>query len=631
MNRPPSLLLLALAGLGLSACNALDPDPTLTRFSSCEAMGDYMADMARQEILYQYRWDLNVRSVGMAEMSMDVAAEGADTPSSFSTTNLQEQDVDEADLVKTDGQYLYSLAGGQLVISLAWPHDEAAVLATLALDGQSEGIYLLEEHVVAVGRAYGRSMAPRSGQDPDLGPMEEWDSATVVTIVDISDPSDPQVVRETYAAGTLETSRRIGDQLYLVTHSDIHVGEDAETPRDAKKAVRKADPSQWLARRSDHLLRDEGWEVDDDAICDCEDVWASEREGGTYLTNVLSLDLSAPMGRFRGESVAGAVDTVYASPGSIYVAATEYTDGPFPTIDDRLDTIIHKFDIGDGDERPEYRASAKISGVLSDQFALSEQDGVLRVATTEWVDLPSSEVHTLVEEDGEFDHLDVLRGLAPGEEIYAARFVGDMGYLVTYEVQLGDPLITVDLSNPSRIRKGGELHVTGWSDYIHPMGSGRLLAVGMDETSSGDWRLAVSLFDVRDPQSPTLQDRELLDAWSSEAQDDHHAFNYFSDQHALAIPSWSTEGSPVLEVLEARVGGLDYTGQVPQEALLEGLDEYDVYCAPVRRSVIMDEYAYAISSAGFTVATLDAPEEVLEAVPFTSVDPCEGYYDSWGW
>ncbi|MDP6932750.1 MAG: beta-propeller domain-containing protein, partial [Myxococcota bacterium] len=594
MTRTPLLSMVALASL-TTGCRAIDPDPELQPFTGCDEMSEYMAGMALDEARYSWAlgFDMNV---GFAQNEM--ALSGGDSSGgagSYSTTNLQEAGVDEADLVKTDGTYLYSIAGTHLLISKGWPVEEAEEVARIEIDGKPDGLYLDEDLVVVVSLIepwYGMSAAPRSGTDP-----ERNESSTLVTLVDVGDASDPVVLRETYTSGSYETSRRIDDQLYVVTYQDLDITADADNLREARKTIRKAEASNWLPWRQDHVLVDadaDAWDVQEGRACGCTEVYASPREGGTYLTNVLALDLSDPLSEFQGEAVVGRADTVYASPNAFYVAYSEWEEGPFATIDPTLDTVIHKFDISEAADHPAYLASAKIDGVLSDEFALSEQNDVLRVATSNPSSIDSA-VFTLLEEDGEFQHLDRQGNIAPGEEIYAARFVGDLGYLVTYEVMLGDPLFTLDLSDPDNIVVAGELAVTGWSDYIQPMDEDHLLTVGMDEGDDG-WRLAVSLFDVSDMEEPVLADRELVDAYGSEAQSEHHAFNYFADTQTLTIPSWTTEYDSVLEVLEATPEGLDWVGSVPQDTVLE--DQEDTWCAPVRRSVIMEEMVWAVSAAG---------------------------------
>jgi len=629
------MLPILVMSLPLAACTAMDPKPDLYRIDSCSQLGNAMERMARKEVLWDYRWAPGDILGGCTEYQVMSGDGGVgDAPASYSETNLQEEGVDEADLVKTDGRYLFTLADGHLVTSLAWPHTDAEELSRIAIDGTPDGIYLYGSTVVALSRVR-ETARPRSGASTVIN---EHEPRTLVTIVDVATPTHPEVIRETYVEGRFEATRRIGSRLFLVTYQDLRVTDGASSVRSARKRLRQTQPADWLSWAADHKLVDGTWVSDEDAVCDCSDVWVSDREGGTYLTTVMSLDLDDPMSNFAGESVVGEAETVYASTNAIYIAATEYTQGPFPSIDGALDTILHKFDIGANDPHPSYAASTKVSGTLSDEFALSEYDGVLRVATTQQEWPVSAEVHTLREQDGAFELLDSLVGLAEGEEIFAARFLGRLAYIVTYEVLQGDPLFTIDLSDPSDIQQAGALEVTGFSTYLHPMGEDHLLAVGMDQDDSWDWKLAVSLFDISDIHNPQLADRVMLDASESEALNEHHAFNYFADQDALAIPSWSSGGDPVLELLHVTTAGLSHTGQIAQDDVLTSFDAEAWACAPVRRSVIMDRYAYAIGSAGFTVASIDEPNEILAAVPFEGLDPCNDYTweisdDGWdtGW
>ena len=627
---------IALAALAstTAGCRAFDPDPELRSFSDCDEMQAYMQKVARTEARWDYafQWD---GSVGMEEsfvMTTDSAgamdADSSGGASSYSSTNLQEADVDEDDLVKTDGTYLYTLAGSTLTISRAWPLEDAGLLGTVEIDGSAQGIYLTDDRVIVLSALYvweGDGAAPRSGAV--LGRKESGEM-TLVTVVDVSDPTAPEVVRETYATGAFKESRRIDDRLYVVTYQSIDVTTRARNFREAKAAIRDADKSDWLPWLQDNRLSAGAWETAEDDACGCTDLWASAAESGTLLTNVLSLDLSDPDSAFDGEAVVGRADTVYASSNAIYVGFSEWDDGAFPSLDDQVDTILHKFDISDAEAHPAYLASAKIPGQLDDQFGLSEYDGVLRIATTEigrdWEQ--SSSVFTLREEQGQFAHLDELTGLAPGESIFAARFIGDIGYIVTYEQQLGDPLFTIDLSDPDHIRLAGELAVTGWSDYIHPMDADHLLTVGMEETGDWEWQLAMSLFDVSDIDNPVLADRLVFDATGSEAQDEHHAFLYFADAEVAAVPSWSLDGESVLEVVHATPDGLSQRGRVYQDAVLADAGVEDAWCANIRRSVVMDDAIWAVSNAGLTAAGLDAPDDVLASVPFPGLATCDDYY-----
>lgn len=635
-----TFLPLALVALA-AGCKAKDPDPQLEAFHSCDSMERYIRAMARDEASYDWSWGGFGFGFGSSEsmvISMDagsadtggMSAPSEESASSYSGTNLQEAEVDEDDIVKTDGTYIYALSGDFLMISKAFPTDEAALSSKIAVDGSPRGIYLLDDYVVAISQVTGGSSSPspRSGGSVD----READAYTLATIIDVSDRGAPVVVRETYASGAFEATRRIGDRLYVVTYEQLRLTDGAESLSDARKMIRDLTSSEMLPWRMDNVLRSATWSVDKGPACDCTDVYASETETGTYVTNVLSLDLADPLSEFEGEAVVGRADTVYASTEAVYVGYSEWTDneGYFVSVDDQLDSVVHKFDISQGAAHPTYVATAKVPGQMYSQFALSEYDDVLRIATTEvdgdWQS--SASVRTLSMSQGQSTVLSELTGLAPDEGIFAVRFVRDIGYIVTYAQQWGDPLFTLDLSDPSDIRLAGELAVTGFSNYLHPMDDGHLLAVGMDEDADG-WQLAVSIFDVTDLYNPTLSTRLLLEASSSEAQSDHHAFNYFAEKEVLAIPSTTWEGEGVLEVIHATTDSLTSLGRISQSGVLDetGLD---TWCAPVRRSVVMDDDLWAVSEAGLTAAAIEAPETVKASVPFIGTTDCSfDYYEEW--
>jgi len=629
--RTPILLTLAL----LAGCSV--PSRSLQPFSDCDEMQSYMRRMANKEL----RYNSGGRGISIGaewDMALDSDESGVEAPTSYSTTNLQEAGVDEADLVKTDGVHLYALAGGQVVVTRAWPIAQAAQLGSVPIDGWPRGMYLLEDNatlVVLSDLYWGEEPAPQSEETVDW----RYAPSSLVTVVDVTDPTDPHVVRETYITGQLMTSRRIGEKLFVVAYEDIDVTEETSSRREARAAIYKSEPWQWQGRRFDNRLLARGdpeegdtWDSDVGPTCGCEETFYADDLGGTYVANALVLDLSDPLSEFEGVAVAGRADTVYASPEALYVAYSETRNGVFTSFDDVLETVVHKFDIT-GDI-PSYSATGIVPGVLTDQFALSDKDGILRIATTNMgqsrdeSDVDNG-VYTYEEVDGTLEPLDFIIGLAPGESITSARFIGDFGYITTWQILLGDPLFTFDLSDPADIELGGALEVTGWSDYLHPIDDGFLVSVGM-ETDTGGWgnQLAVSLFDVTDISNPYLKERELLDAWGSEAQNEHHAFNYFAPTESLTIPSWATQGETVLEVLHVTTEEIDPIGRIAQSTTLSGTD---FQCAGVRRSVVMDDWVWAVSNAGMTAAQIDDPEGQQFAVPFQGVDPCAGGYYGEGW
>jgi uncharacterized secreted protein with C-terminal beta-propeller domain len=265
---------------------------------------------------------------------------------------------------------------------------------------------------------------------------------------------------------------------------------------------------------------------------------------------------------------------------------------------------------------------------------MSEFEGHLRVATTEFdwwwggvdVESDSGSIVTVLADDrrGRLIERGKIDGIAPGERIYACRFMGDKGYLVTF-VQV-DPLFTLDLSNPADPRVIGELEVPGYSAYLHPMENDHLLAVGMDADEEGRvLGLAISIFDVRDFSNPRLAHRFIVedetDSWSwSEALDDHHAFTFH--RGILSIPAYlygeGKEFSGLLVMAADSERGLWELGRV---------DHTDLPADPwgsspwMRRSVYIEEWLYSLSSRGVKVNALFAPDLELAKVPFFDAQP----------
>ncbi len=628
--------LFALIALATSGC--VVPDGQMRSFSDCS---EYAAYMKRARLgggfdLSGAGFDLDLGDILVADLDdsgtrvgagPDIEEGGGFGASSWTDTNVQHDGVDEADLVKTDGEYVYAISGGKLVVSRAWPVEEAGQVAALGVDGHAVGLYLYGDTAVVLS-----TLDP--GEDPDAvsGYVADdietgWRDApaTAVTVFDLSNKRAIAPIRQTYTTGALRESRRVDHRLVVVTTEEVGAEPaPGDGPADDVQWL-DARALKWLSLQFDNVATaDGGWEVRSEPACDCDDIWAESGGSETTLTNVLVLDLDEPTSDFVGSGVVAPAGVVYASDASLYLASTALpeSDG---VLDDfasnSLRTEIHKFDIDR--DKPRYVASASVRGVIPDRFGLSEHNGVLRVATMD-TELLESGVTTLDTFEGVFVELDHAGGLAPGETMTAARFVGDLGYLVTY-VERKDPLFTLDLSDPEDIRVGGDLEISGWSDYLHPMAEpGKLFAVGTDFDFWGDAYLTASIFDVSDPLRPRLHDRYRFDAATSEASEDHHAFTYDPDTGFVTIPS--TRGNKVvLEVVKATAeSGIRYKGAVEQPNY-GGFDARE--CRDIRRSIHMEDAVWAYSPAGLTAAALRHPDQVLATVEFSGVDPCVGLVD----
>ena len=255
--------------------------------------------------------------------------------------------------------------------------------------------------------------------------------------------------------------------------------------------------------------------------------------------------MGAGLASAAGTGVLAGGQTVYASPEHLYVAAPEWidwaaleqeSDGTPPQVSQGTD--IHRFAIDPG--RATYELSGHVDGTLLNQFAMDEHDGYLRVATTTgqvWSDQDTSESHVVVlgPGDGALSTVGSVSGLGRGETIHSVRFLGDVGYVVTFRQT--DPLYTVDLSDPAAPAVTGELKILGYSAYLHPIGDGRLIGVGQDATEQGRTTgTQVALYDVRDPASPQQVAQAVLPQSSSSAEWDHHAFLWWPDTGLVTVP-----------------------------------------------------------------------------------------------
>ncbi|HJN75197.1 MAG TPA: beta-propeller domain-containing protein [Myxococcota bacterium] len=631
-----------LSVLIATGCNVRDPGYSLSAFKDCDALEKAVKGQAEEEIRWAYSWGGGGWGFGTkydvsAQDSASMAAEvddmdgGGSANRSYSDTNTQVSGVDEADLIETDGTHIYVLAGDSLVITKAWPAEDIDQIGRVGIEGIADGMFLTGDLLVVVSQLGWETPDPMSGgtstRNAGNGPTVK------TTIVDVSDPNVPTVQREVYTQGTNYDSRLVDGRLYVVSYSDLGINrtEWYENKKDALKAVEVSTLDDWLPGRFDNLRTGEAWASVDEDVSRCSNVYGSNRESGNYMVNVESLDIEDPDSDFVGTSVLGSLDAIYANAESLYVVGSEAADGPWQSFDSTIETIIHRFDISGGPEEPSYQASGEVPGWVLNQFAMDEWDGHLRIATTaadpEGWDT-SAGLYVLEEQsNSDLEIVGEVEGLAEGEQIFAVRFEEEVGYVVTFE-QI-DPLFTFDLSDHAAPEAVGELEITGFSNYIHPMGDGYLLAVGMEATDEG-WaeNLQVSMFDVNDLADPQLSSRLQLSADWSESQSDHHAFNWYAPESRLLLPAgWGYDSEMLL--IHAAVGEelVEIAGVDQDEVLYDGGD-VDEYCSSFRRSVVIEDAAYAISNAGITVVDVEDAEP-LGFVAFSGTDPCASEYYYW--
>jgi hypothetical protein len=499
-----------------------------------------------------------------------------------STTNVQEQGVDEPDLVKTDGTRIFTATEDGLHAIDARAATPRLLRSLRLPDGFSHQLLLHGDRVLVIS------------QTPD---------GTLLTEVDVRDASAMRVVHTLTVPGSFVDARLTGATARVVLRSSPPAIELPGPPPPV--LLPRPGPSPPVAtasqRRKSLRARLAGWvpsavlrtrrsgRVRKRALVSCRGVRHPARFTGAELLTVLTIDLDKGLPAIDSDAIMSSGDIVYASPGTLYVAT--------PALDD---TEIHAFDSSRPDATT-YRASGRVPGSLLNQFSMSEHEGVLRAATTAFEDGDSvSRVTTLAERSGRLVELGHVGGLGRGERIYAVRFIGAAGYVVTFRET--DPLFTIDLSNPAQPVKRGELHIPGFSSYLHPVGENLLLGVGRAPAGQGSTGTQLSLFDVSDLSNPVrLQQRTLAAGSGSAAEYDHHAFLWWP-KTALAVLPLQDGGS--IGAVGFRVGRdapIADAGQLSHP----GPDSPDGAVA-VERALVVGDRLFTVSNAGIMVGAPDA-------------------------
>ena len=608
-----------------------------------------------------------------ADASAGASAPPSSGPNDYTTTNTQVAGVDEADFVKNDGKRIFVLSGNRLYVNKSWPAEQLANASSLEIEGWPREMFLDENnHVVVFSTVWHPYPFDKTQGDVACDAMwcGYYNANTVkVTVVDVADLANPQVTQEYFLPGYYENSRRVGNAVRVVLGDQFRWPKDMRWyPEDSsgtlyqdktrlakafdqlmatnEQVIRAAALQDWLpnAKRRDA----NGTWVD--VPYNCSDFHRTNAPTKLGLVTVATLNLATPDQPPARTSIVAESGEVFASGRHLYVASRHWWW--WPELGQSDYTYLHKFDITQPD-RAVYVASGGVDGHIIDQFSMDEDSrGYFRVATTIstrvedtsnpdnwWGQMQTvSRVSVLGESNGTLALIGQTEDLAPGERVFSSRFVEEKGFVVTFRQV--DPLFTIDLSDPQNPRKVGELKIPGFSSYIHPLGANHLLTIGTHVDENQNWQsraVKLTVFDVTDMTQPREAFTQTIGTayGHSEAQWDHKAFNYFPAKKLLAIPfsdwnpSWNGNYWDSF-VSELRVFNIDTaTGITPVGAVSlkdvfqnRGSYDWQYYWSPwVRRSVMADDYVYAISDGGIRVAHLTNLSQPLATVDFVRANP----------
>jgi uncharacterized secreted protein with C-terminal beta-propeller domain len=523
----------------------------------------------------------------------------------YSTTNVQVVGVDEADIVKTDGTYIYMVRGnaygitGEVDILQGYPVSQARLLARLNwTEGKSPiGLFVNGDKLVVFV-----SVNPYSS--PSLPKSE-------VDVFNVQDRSSPLLVRNVTVDGSYAGSRMIGSYVYMVSSSPAYLQNGGvQLPTITFGKVSHTVPAS--------------------------DVYYSKTTDVSYgFTTIVSFDTKNDLAQYNSQTILmGSTSVIYVSTNSIYLAITNYgsfftaiSTGPMPAIMSPAsgqDTLLYRVSIADG--KIEAAAQGSVPGVLLNQFSLDEYNGHLRVATTSWVNnVQANNVYVL---DSTMAVVGKIEGMAPGEKIYSARFMGDTGYIVTFEKV--DPLFVINLTDPQSPKVLGWLKTPGFSDYLQPLDQNHVLGIGKDAVESEQGGFAwyqgmkLSVFDVTNLTSPVETSTYYIGdrGTTSPALTDQKAVLYDGSRNLLVIPVTvakvdasqyggqppaSAYGTPVWQgayVLNVSPeGGISLNGTVTHigSQLTGNSADYDLY---VQRALYIGDFLYTISDGQVRVSSL---------------------------
>lgn len=448
-----------------------------------------------------------------------------------SETNVQVKGVDEGDIIKNDGKYIYILTGDDDV----YYHNTVRIIRAADLKevgkiviNEEKNTYFTGEEIYVNGdrlTLVGTKQIVKDGSADDVisygnaGTAEnttffyDWynsydsDSQTIVYNYDISDRENPKLVGQKEQSGYYNTSRMTDGIIYVVSSYGVNVAKFSS----GKDVVENCIPVVNGTRiPSDNIVTDKNEKCTEYTVITSNDTFDEKLEGNSF-------------------AYLGACNTVYCSGENLYFAQTKYENSADIA-------VINSVELSkDGIK---LKATGEVKGVLNNQFSLDEYNGYLRVAITEYNYSTFKNESKLYILNDKLETVGKLEDLAGDEEIKSARFVGDKAYVVTFKQT--DPLFIIDLSDTANPTVKGSVKLPGYSTYLHPISSDYIIGVGYGgtQTDADMGKLKVTLFDVSDATDPkAVSDFEICDAGSDVTNSDNHkAFLYYAEKNLIGIP-----------------------------------------------------------------------------------------------
>jgi inhibitor of cysteine peptidase len=579
---------------------------SLPAFDSAKELTNYFKTIVKRQKARQHEESGLFRN-SRTESSEDKAASGESTGAGHSETNNQVQGVDEGDIVKTDGTYIYQVKNRELVISRAVPAGRMEVVSKIPFKENIDPrhIFLHRDKVVVIGDSWTHHVEPKAAEDMIRRPVQ---GSAFAMIYDVADKDKPEFVRKVEVEGHYMTSRKIGDTVYFI--ANLY-------------------PDYWMAdKHSDIDLRPRV--MDSESGEEFTPIPLSRinyfpQSMQPNYTMIAALNISDPKAKFNVQTYLGSGNGVYMSKKNLYLAVEK---AGHPDRWDVSSTEVYKF--GVKDSHVTFKTSGNVTGRILNQFSMDEHEGYFRVATTDgevWnEDRPSSNALYILDEN--MKKTGEVTNLPKGERIYSVRFMGDKAYIVTFKQV--DPLFVIDTGDPERPKVLGELKIPGFSTYLHPVGENHLIGFGFDtkimddgKSFNGEPRITrngmkISLFDITDFNNPREADTEIIGGAGTHSplMEDHKALFHEPSRDLFGFPVsvyHDKEGSEYEQVFDYQ-GALLYEitpeNGIERKAVLtaeEGRqkDIYESWENNIQRLLYIDDHMYTLSNQKIDAYSLD--------------------------
>lgn len=407
----------------------------------------------------------------------------------YSETNVRQEGVDEGDIVKTDGNYLYILKDNRKEVSLVDTRgDEMKEVQKVSVEEAQwiEEMYLnpQKKRLVLVCSRYEENAAA-----PLLRQVYSNAGVTEAVTYDVTNPENPEEMGRVKQSGYYRSSRMAGGYLYLFSNYSV-----------AWDSMKKGTPETYIPLINDSTISEKN-------IC------LPQVSTGREYTVATAVDIDRPGEVTDSKAILSQGGQLYVSNKNIYYYETIWSS--YLGYDTEK-TTIRRIGYKDGELTP--GAQGTVGGYINDSFSIDEYDGYLRIVTTQG---DSNGVYVL---DMDLEETGKIEKLAKDERVYSARLMGEIGYFVTFRET--DPLFSVDLSDPENPEVIGSLKIPGFSDYLHPYGDGKLLGIGMnvDEETMITDGVKLTMFDISDPSNVKEEATYILEnVYSTDVSYDYKA------------------------------------------------------------------------------------------------------------